>query len=132
MMMSYLVVMIVNQIEHVPEILSKWENLGIKGITILESTGHGKLKRAGLLDNLPLLFSLETLQELQEIHHRTVFSVVDSEALVEKMIATAQEVIGNLEEEHTGFLFVLPVLKVIGFQKPKSSLSFRDSEEKIS
>lgn len=120
MIMFYLIVLIVNQLENIPEILSKWEDLGIKGITILESTGHGKLKRAGLLDNLPLLFSLETLQELQEIHHRVVFSVVEGEALVEKMIATAQEVIGNIEEEHTGFLFVLPVLKAIGLQKPKS------------
>lgn len=120
MMMFYLVVLIINKLEHVPEILSKWEDLGIKGITILESTGHGKLKRSGLLDNLPLFFSLETLQELQEIHHRMAFSVVDSEALVEKMIATAQEVIGNLEDENTGFLFVLPVLKAIGLQKPKS------------
>ncbi len=117
--MFYLVILIVNQIEHVPEILAKWEDLGIMGITILESTGHGKLKRAGLLDNLPLLFSLETLQELQEIHHRTLLSVVD----------TAQEVIGNIEEEHTGFLFVLPVLKAIGIQKSK--LSRADSEEKI-
>ncbi|RCK73850.1 MAG: hypothetical protein ANABAC_2923 [Anaerolineae bacterium] len=127
--MFYLVILIVNQIEHVPEILAKWEDLGIMGITILESTGHGKLKRAGLLDNLPLLFSLETLQELQEIHHRTLLSVVDSEDLVEKMITTAQEVIGNIEEEHTGFLFVLPVLKAIGIQKSK--LSRADSEEKI-
>jgi len=120
MMMLYLVVLIVNHIEHVPEILAKWEDLGIKGITIFESIGHGKLKRAGLLDNLPFLFSMETLEELQEIHHRTLFSVVDSEALVEKMIATAQEVIGKIEDEHTGFLFVLPVLKAIGIQKPKA------------
>ena len=130
--MFYLVVLIINKIEHVPEILSKWEDLGIKGITILESTGHGKLKQAGLLDNLPLFFSLENLQEIQEIHHRTVFSVVDNEALVDKMIATAQEVIRNIEEEHTGFLFVLPVLRVIGLQKPKSQSYSQDSEEKVS
>lgn len=123
--MYYLVILIVNHIEHVPDVLEKWESLGIKGITILESTGHGKLKRAGLLDNLPLLVSMESLEELQEIHHRTLFSVVSSEELVDQMIAAAQEVIGNIEDEHTGFLFVVPVLRAIGIQKrlPDSSSS---------
>lgn len=115
--MYYLIILVVNNIEYVPDVLERWENLGVKGITIFESTGHGKLKRAGLLDNLPLLVSMESLEELQEIHHRTLFSVVDSEEMVDKMIAAAQEVIGNIEEEHTGFLFVLPVLRAIGLQK---------------
>ncbi|PWH15643.1 MAG: hypothetical protein DDG59_11130 [Anaerolineae bacterium] len=128
--MYYLVILIVNHLEKVPEVLAKWESLGIMGITILESTGHGKLKRAGLLDNIPLLISLESLEELQEIHHRTLFSVVDDEKMVDKMIVAAQEVIGNIEDEHTGFLFVLPVLRAIGLQKPKSKTSLEDSEEK--
>ncbi|MCX8061024.1 MAG: hypothetical protein N3D16_00420 [Anaerolineales bacterium] len=118
--MYYLVILIINQLEHVPEVLELWEKLGVTGTTILESTGHGKLKRAGLLDNLPLLISLESLEELREIHHRTLFSVVESEEMVDKMIAAAQEVLGNIEEEHTGFLFVLPVLRAIGIQKHKS------------
>ncbi len=122
--MYYLVVLIVNKIEQVPDVLERWERLGIKGITIFPSIGHGKLKRAGLLDNFPLLVSMESLEALQEIHHRTIFSVVDSEELVDRMIASAQEVIGNIEDEHTGFLFVVPVLRAIGIQKhPPASTS---------
>lgn len=123
--MYYLVVLIVNKIEQVPDVLERWESLGIKGITIFPSIGHGKLKRTGLLDNFPLLVSMERLEELREIHHRTLFSVVDSEELVDQMIAAAQEVVGNFEDEHTGFLFVLPVLRAIGIQKhPPDSISF--------
>ncbi|GAB4481675.1 MAG: hypothetical protein Kow0088_24070 [Anaerolineales bacterium] len=118
--MYYLVILIVNHLENVPQVLTKWEDLGVRGITILESTGHGKLKRSGLLDNLPLLVSLESLEELREIHHRTLFSVVDNEEMVDKMIVAAKEVIGNIEDEHTGFLFVLPVLRAIGIQKPEA------------
>lgn len=117
--MYYMVILIINNIEHVPEVLEKWEKLGVSGTTIFESTGHGKLKRAGLLDNLPLLVSLESLEELREIHHRTLFSVVEGEEMVDQMIAAAQEVIGDIEEEHTGFLFVLPVLKAIGLLKKR-------------
>jgi nitrogen regulatory protein PII len=121
--MSYLVVLIVNEPEHVPEILEQWEGLGVIGITILESTGHGKIKRAGLLDSLPIIPSLENLMGMSEIHHRTLFSVVDDENLVEKMASVANEVIGGLEEDDTGFFFVVPVLKAIGLKKglPPSS-----------
>ncbi len=119
MSMYYLVILIVNHLEHVPGVLDKWESLGIKGITILESTGHGKLKHAGHFDDLPWLFSMDSLEELHEINHRTLLSVVDSEEVVDKMISGAQEVIGNIEDEHSGFLFVLPVLRAIGIQKHK-------------
>jgi nitrogen regulatory protein PII len=114
--MSYLVVLIVNDPDRVAQVLEKWESLGIHGITILESSGHGKIKRAGLLENLPIITSLENLLEMQEIHHRTLFSVVEKEELVDQMAETAQAVIGDLNEEHTGFFFVVPVLKAIGLQ----------------
>jgi hypothetical protein len=42
---------------------------------------------------------------------------VDDEALVDRMIAVAEEVIGDLENADTGFLFVAPVLKAIGMGK---------------
>ncbi|MCS6907163.1 MAG: P-II family nitrogen regulator [Anaerolineales bacterium] len=115
--MYYLVLLIVNNPEQVPKVLLRWEELGVTGITILESTGHGKLRRAGLLENFPLLVSIESLEEMQEIHHRTLLSVVDSEELVERMISTVQEAIGDLEREHSGLLFVLPVLRAIGICK---------------
>jgi hypothetical protein len=58
--------------------------------------------------------------EGSEIHHRTLFSIVDEAAIVEKMIESAQRVIGDLEEEHTGFLFVVPVSRVVGMGKGRS------------
>jgi len=112
--MSYLVVLIVDNPDDCPIILEAWEEMGVSGATILDSTGMGRIKRAALLDDFPLVPRLQDFLEVREEPHRTILSVVEDEALVEKMAAVAQHTIGDLDEPHTGFLFVIPVLKAYG------------------
>ena len=45
--MNYLVVLIVNDIDDTVPILSAWEDAGVLGVTIIESTGLGQIRRAG-------------------------------------------------------------------------------------
>ena len=111
------VVMIVDNPDLCPEILDAWEGLGVRGITILESTGLGRIRQAALRDDLPLMPSLSDLLQGDEVHHRTIFSVVDDEQLVQAMLAAAQKFTGNLEDAHTGFLFVIPVSQAVGLGK---------------
>jgi nitrogen regulatory protein PII len=118
--MSFLVVLIVDRLEEVPGVLDSWEQAGVTGVTILESTGLGRLRRAALRDDLPLMPSLQDLLENEEIHHRTLMTVIETEEEVDRVIAAAQEITGNLEEAHTGFLFVVPVLRVIGLGKHRT------------
>lgn len=118
--MNYLVVLIVNNPGDCPAVMEAWEADGVTGVTILASTGLGHIRRAGLLDDIPLLPSLEDIIEGEEIHHRTLLSVVDSQELVDKLVASAQRVIGNLEDAHTGFLFVVPVSQVYGLGKHRT------------
>ncbi len=112
--MSYLVVLIVDNPDDCPAILEGWEKIGVKGATILDSTGMGRIKKAGLLDDFPLVPRLQDFLEVREEPHRTLFSVVEEEALVDRMAAIAQHTIGDLDEPHTGFMFVVPVLKAFG------------------
>lgn len=115
--MSYLVVLIVDNLDDCPSILDAWERLGVSGVTILESTGLGRLRRSGLLDDLPLMPSLRDILGGREEPHRTLLSVVESLEVVEKLVAAAQETIGDLNDPHTGFLFVVPVLQAYGLGK---------------
>jgi hypothetical protein len=115
--MSYLVVLIVDNPDQVPEILSAWEEAGALGITILESSGLGRFRRAGLRDDMPLMPSLRDLFEGNEEAHRTLFTVVDDQALVDRLIAAAQKVAGDLDDPNTGFLFVVPVITAMGMGK---------------
>jgi nitrogen regulatory protein P-II 1 len=112
--MSYLVVLIVDDPDDCPRILDAWSEIGVSGATILDSTGMGRIKKAGLRDDFPLIPSLEDFLAVREEPHRTILSVVEDEALVDKMAAVARHTIGDLDEPHTGFLFVVPVLKAYG------------------
>jgi nitrogen regulatory protein PII len=112
--MTHLVVLIVDDPENCGEVLEAWEAIGVTGVTILESSGLGRLRKVGLRDDLPLMPSIKELFESEEVRHRTLLSVVDDDSKVDKMIAEAQRIIGDLDEADTGFLFVVPVIRAYG------------------
>jgi nitrogen regulatory protein PII len=114
--MAHLVVFVLDNLEQCPAILDAWEEAGAPGITILESTGLGRLRHI-LRDDLPLMPSLRDLLASRELHHRTLFTVIEDEATVERVIAATERVIGDLTCHHTGFLFVVPVTRVLGLRK---------------
>ncbi len=112
--MNYLVVLIVDDPDHCPAVLHAWEQAGVTGVTILESSGIGRLRQGSLREDLPLLPSLSEIFEGEEIRHRTLLSVVKEQEMVDEMVRLAQEVIGDLDQPHTGFLFVVPVIQAYG------------------
>lgn len=112
--MSYLVVMIVNNVDDCPAILEAWEELGVRGVTILASTGLGHIRKAALLEEMPLMPSLQDLFASEEVQHRTLMSVVDGQECVDRMVAAVQRIVGDLDKPNTGFLFVVPVLQTYG------------------
>ncbi len=114
--MAHLVVFVLDNLDQCPDVLEAWEAAGASGITILESTGLRRL-RGILRDDLPLMPSLRDLLVSQELHHRTLFTVVEDEATVERVIAATKQVIGDFTRHHTGLLFVVPVSRVLGLDK---------------
>lgn len=114
--MANLVVFVLDNIEQCSDVLDAWEQAGVSGVTIFESTGLGRL-RSALGEDLPLLPSLRDLLGTQELHHRTLFTVVEDEATLERVIAATEKVIGDFSRHHTGLLFVIPVLRVLGLEK---------------
>jgi nitrogen regulatory protein PII len=118
-----MVVLIVDDIEQCPDILDAWEEAGVLGVTILTSTGLGRIRRAGLRDDLPMMPNLHDLFLKEEVQHRTLFSVVETQEMVDKMVMVARKIIGDLDDPHTGFMFVLPVSQVYGFGKHRTDRS---------
>lgn len=115
--MSYLVVLVLDDPDRSHDILDAWEEAGAKGITILESTGIGRVRQSGLRDDIPLMPSLNDLFGSGETHNRTLFSVVDDLELAHALVSAAQNVVGNLEKANTGLLFVAPLVEVHGLRK---------------
>jgi nitrogen regulatory protein P-II 1 len=121
--MNYMVVLVVDDIERCPALLDGWEEAGVSGVSILASTGLGRIRKAGLFDDMPLLPNLHDLFKKEEVQHRTLFSVVETQEMVDKMVAVVERIIGDLDEPHTGFMFVVPVSKVYGFGKHRTDRS---------
>ncbi len=118
--MAYLVAFVLDNPNLSTRILEAWEEAGAAGITILESTGVGRLRKAGMIDDLPLMPSLRDLVQSKETHHRTFFSVVMKEAQADKLVAATESVVGDLNEAHTGVLFVVPLLRAYGVRDQES------------
>jgi nitrogen regulatory protein PII len=114
--MAHLVVFVLDNLEQCSAVLEAWEEAGALGMTILESTGLRRL-RVALRDDLPLLPSLRDLLASQELRHRTLFTVVADEAVVERIIAATEQVVGDFSRHHAGLLFVVPVTRVLGLEK---------------
>jgi nitrogen regulatory protein PII len=109
-----MILLILDDINQCSAILEAWETQGVGGITILESTGLGRVKKLSIRDDIPLMPSLSRLLQSREERHRTLFTVVETEEMVDKVITATQEILGNLENPHNGVLFVLPVSRVVG------------------
>ena len=115
--MYFQIVFVLDNADQCRDILDAWENAGIRGVTILESSGLGRVRRAGIRDDLPLMPSLSDLFMNTETQHRTLFTVVKSESQIEAIVKATQSVVGDLEQPDTGFLFVVPVSQVHGISK---------------
>jgi len=112
--MSYLVVFVLDNPDLCQDVLDAWENAGAKGITILESTGIGRVRQAGIRDDLPLMPSLSDLFKSDETHNRTLFSAVDDLDIAHALVKAAQDTVGGIEKPNSGLLFIAPLLEIYG------------------
>ena len=112
--MSYLVVFVLDNPDLCNDVLHVWEDAGVRGITILESTGVGRVRRAGLRDDIPLMPNLSELFRSAETHHRTLFSVVESAERAESLKQATETITGDLSQPNTGLMFVVELYKVFG------------------
>ena len=114
--MVHLLVFVLDNLEQCPDILAAWEETGATGVTILESTGLARL-RSAMRDDLPLLPSIRDLLGRQELQHRTLFTVIEDDTTLERVIAATEQIVGDFSRHHTGLLFVVPVSRVLGLEK---------------
>jgi hypothetical protein len=116
--MPVLLVAILDDPARIWDVLDAWEAAGVGDATIFDSTG---LHRAqSWRDDVPLFPSVYDLLESTESHHRTIWSVVGDEVDLDRLVRLTEEIVGPLDQPHTGLLFAVPVLKVWGLRPPGS------------
>lgn len=117
-----LILFVLHDPEKLRELLDAWKEAGVSGATVLFSTGMGRIRQSATLrDDLPLMPSLEDFLPKVERLSRTVFTMIDDEAVVDKVIAATQRVVGDLNEPDRGLLIVLPVAQIYGLRRDARS-----------
>ena len=118
----YLILLVINDPDQLEDLLIAWEETGVPSATVLFSTGMGRIRKlGGWRDDMPLIPSLRDFYEAPENMNRTIFATVKDEAQVNKIVAATKKVIGDLDQEETGLLLVLPISQVYGMNKRRQT-----------
>lgn len=112
--MAHMVVLILDRIEMAPLVLDAWEATGVGGVTVISSTGLGRIRKRTYRDDLPLMPSLAAIMQASEEPHSTMLTIVEDEELLNKVLEVTQALLGDMTKPNTGILFAVPVSHVIG------------------
>ncbi|MGL5540792.1 MAG: hypothetical protein ACRDBX_04050 [Erysipelotrichaceae bacterium] len=109
-----LMVIILKNVDPLEELLTQFGNAGIRGATILESTGMAsELARSGGEDDLSFVSALRSYLNPEHEKNKTIFTVMqEDQVLVAKNIVEA--VVGDLSKPNTGIMFTVPITSIFG------------------
>lgn len=114
----FMVIFVLDNPELLDQVIDAWESIGVGGITIIPSTGMGRMRLKGAWrDDLPLIPSIDDLHEYTESYNRTLFTVCYGEEMVDKIFEATTKVTGDLNSPDSGIMFALPVAKSAGIRK---------------
>ena len=114
----FMIMLILNDTEQCQSLLDAWDEAGAPGVTVLSSTGLGRIRRKmGLYDDIPLMPSLQDFLQEEDNLHRTLITVIRERQLVDDIIKATHSVLGDLNQPNTGILVVMPVLEAYGLDR---------------
>ncbi len=107
----FLLFMVLDDPARLSEVLVAWEGAGVRGATILESTGLQRVFERQRPDAVQVV---PDVSARGMVGHRTLFAVVADLEMAEAAMRRAEAVIGDLTEPNTGIAFLVPVLAAWG------------------
>ncbi|MBK9051304.1 MAG: hypothetical protein IPL78_10415 [Chloroflexi bacterium] len=125
--MYHMVMLILSNLDNSLAVLDAWEEKGVPGVTILEGTGLGGVRQVHEWEDIPLIPSLLDFMRGRELENRIFFTVVEGEAMVDHIVQITQDIVGDLDGDNNGILFVLPVSRVVGLTKVRRPYADRTS-----
>ena len=112
----YMLIMVLDDSEHLNDVLQAWVNAGVPGVTILESTGVNRVlprDHAG-----PMFAGFSQFFGAGRVGHNTIFAIIETLELAETAVKATEAVLGDLNNPHTGIIFAMPVAKTWGIPEP--------------
>ncbi len=105
-----LLVLVLNKTENLNDILEGFLDIGIRGATVIDSTGMGRI----LSTKVPIFGGLSHLFEGDRPANKVVFSIIEDNNKVRQAVQLVKRLVGDFKEPGTGILFTVNVENVIG------------------
>jgi hypothetical protein len=99
------------------DVLEAWSDVGVRGVTILESTGVHRVRSRASAQDVPFMLGFSRLLRTDQVGHNTLFAVVPDMVVIERLVAATEEIVGDLTQPNTGVLFAVPVAAAWGLPK---------------
>jgi hypothetical protein len=110
----YMLFFVLDDPERLSEILEAWESVGVRGVTIVESTGMHRVRR----QFIPMRYISALVS--QEQNHLTLFAIVKDDAQVQACLRAAEQVVGDLDGPNTGVMAAWPLSLVKGLPEQEA------------
>lgn len=112
--MKYFVIYILDDPTLLEDMVEAWVSGGIRGATIIESTGMYRLQRK--LISMSYLYESDHASEKDNV---TILAIVEDEATAEKCLKITESVVGDLDKPNTGIFAAWPASIVKGLPKQR-------------
>lgn len=99
----YMVMFVLDDPNQLDAVLDAWEASGVSGVTIIESTGINRRRRARQVGTAFMSGMNRIIGDTQESHY-TLYVIVPEASQVQTCITAAEEVVGDLQQPNTGVL----------------------------
>ncbi|MBL1133979.1 MAG: hypothetical protein HND46_01580 [Chloroflexi bacterium] len=116
--MSKLVVLITARIEEGHTIGEAWQQAGAPGVTLIEGHGLRRLQEATQhTEILSGTFSLLEVFRQVDISSLIIFTVLDEDWLVDRILDTTEKILGDLRQANNGIAFVINLERTVGINR---------------
>lgn len=122
----YMLIMVLDDSAHLNAVLDAWVGAGVKGVTILESTGVNRVLERTKPG--PMFAGFTQIFGTGRVGHNTLFAVIESLDVAETAVAATEAILGDLTQPHTGIIYAVPVSKTWGMAEPYSQDTDSNSE----
>ncbi len=105
----FMIMLVLDDSDHLDAILEAWSDLGVSGVTIIESSGMHRR----LVKRIPMRY-LYGNQAIEESGNLTLLVIVRKEKLIQECLKAAEKIVGDLNQPNTGVFTAWPLLMTKG------------------
>ncbi len=99
----HMVMLVLDDPEHLEAVLDGWQAVGVTGVTITESSGLYRVRHRRPLGARYVFGALSESSRVK-MEHYTLFAIVPDETVVQACLEAAEKIVGDLDGPNTGVL----------------------------